>query len=712
MEYLMVFAFLIVAELTAVTSWQQEWQPNYVSRTPESVTPPPFMGQDDSTENMKLLMVESDTAFVGGRNRLYYLSLKNLSKISTLEWQADDYSKMTCNRKSKVGCENYIRIVVRKSKDKLFVCGTHAFQPRCRHYEFTEQNGFRMQMPKKEDEVGTGMCPFDPNHNSTAIYINGSFYAATVSDPDSRDPLILQKNSESILIRTQPRDSIFLNEPDFVSSYDKDDKVFFFFREMAVENINCGKAVFSRVGRVCKMDKGGAVRTLQNTFTSFFKARINCSIPGEIPFYFDEIQSTSEFGQGNYRPTKDSGDRSDMIYAVFNTPENAIRGSAVCAYKYTDITQVFKRRFKGQESYNYNWLPVSWDNTPSPHPEECHNGSQGAYGYKHLNFIKSHPLMDEAMQPSGGRPMLVFTSINAKLTQIAVDWQVLAADKNYYDVMFVGTDDGRVIKAINKGTKGEIESVVIEDIQVMPHGVPVTSLKIHSDRNDQSQQRLIVMSKERIITIPLQRCNRSNTCSSCVALQDPYCAWNQGLKQCLAAETGVQSIATGTNSNCQPEVEVEPKTQAPEELTTPAKCTCANTKPEDEAEKEILANNQDKNEDAKAGATMTAQAGGAPLEILVTAVIIAILVSLVVGFFIGYKFQSCRKNRDRDVFYESSSLQRGRNRLSSGDNPYFHTDPKNMQPLKQSNIVVNLKNGKANSLAEPKTVMKSNKVYL
>ncbi|KAK7008736.1 semaphorin-1A, partial [Biomphalaria glabrata] len=110
-----------------------------------------------------------------------------------------------------VGCENYIRIVVRKSKDKLFVCGTHAFQPRCRHYEFTEQNGFRMQMPKKEDEVGTGMCPFDPNHNSTAIYINGSFYAATVSDPDSRDPLILQKNSESILIRTQPRDSIFLN---------------------------------------------------------------------------------------------------------------------------------------------------------------------------------------------------------------------------------------------------------------------------------------------------------------------------------------------------------------------------------------------------------------------------------------------------------------------------------------------------------------------
>ena len=46
--------------------------------------------------------------------------------------------------------------------------------------------------------------------------------------------------------------------PDFVSSMEDEDHVYFFFRETAVEFINCGKTVFSRVGRVCKSDRGGA----------------------------------------------------------------------------------------------------------------------------------------------------------------------------------------------------------------------------------------------------------------------------------------------------------------------------------------------------------------------------------------------------------------------------------------------------------------------
>jgi len=49
------------------------------------------------------------------------------------------------------------------------------------------------------------------------------------------------------------------------------------------------QAVFSRVARVCTSDNGG-VRVLRNTWTSFFKARLNCSVPGDFPFYFDEIR--------------------------------------------------------------------------------------------------------------------------------------------------------------------------------------------------------------------------------------------------------------------------------------------------------------------------------------------------------------------------------------------------------------------------------------
>lgn len=49
------------------------------------------------------------------------------------------------------------------------------------------------------------------------------------------------------------------------------------------------QSIFSRVARVCKHDKGGP-HSYRDRWTSFLKARLNCSVPGEYPFYFDEIR--------------------------------------------------------------------------------------------------------------------------------------------------------------------------------------------------------------------------------------------------------------------------------------------------------------------------------------------------------------------------------------------------------------------------------------
>lgn len=42
-------------------------------------------------------------------------------------------------------------------------------------------------------------------------------------------------------------------EPNFVGSFEIGEYVYFFFRESAVEYINCGKSIYSRVARVCKV---------------------------------------------------------------------------------------------------------------------------------------------------------------------------------------------------------------------------------------------------------------------------------------------------------------------------------------------------------------------------------------------------------------------------------------------------------------------------
>src|SRR5271165_1060389 len=84
-------------------------------------------------------------------------------------------------------------------------------------------------------------------------------------------------------------DLLLINlDPNFVGSFEDDDVVYFWFREDAVEYCNCGKAVYSRVARICKNDRGGP-RANSDTWTTFLKARLNCSLPGNYPFYFDEI---------------------------------------------------------------------------------------------------------------------------------------------------------------------------------------------------------------------------------------------------------------------------------------------------------------------------------------------------------------------------------------------------------------------------------------
>ena len=72
--------------------------------------------------------------------------------------------------------------------------------------------------------------------NFSNSFADGELYAGTVADFSATDPLILKQK-----LRTEQYDLKHLNEPHFVSSLEDEDHVYFFFRESAVEFMNCGK---------------------------------------------------------------------------------------------------------------------------------------------------------------------------------------------------------------------------------------------------------------------------------------------------------------------------------------------------------------------------------------------------------------------------------------------------------------------------------------
>jgi len=77
-------------------------------------------------------------------------------------------------------------------------------------------------------------------------------------------------------------------------------------------------------------------------------------------------------------------------------------------------------------------------------PFQCINNAARGLGMKTsldlpdktLQFIRDRPLMDEAIAPLTGGPLLV--TQGATLTRIVVD-SVVALDGNEYPVMFIGT---------------------------------------------------------------------------------------------------------------------------------------------------------------------------------------------------------------------------------------------------------------------------------
>uniref|UniRef100_A0A1B0D2H2 Uncharacterized protein n=1 Tax=Phlebotomus papatasi TaxID=29031 RepID=A0A1B0D2H2_PHLPP len=319
------------------------------------------------------------------------------------------------------------------------------------------------------EKPGQAVCPYDPQHNSTAVFADNELYSGTVADFSGSDPIIYREP-----LQTEQYDSLSLNAPNFVSSFTQGDFVYFFFRETAVEYINCGKSVYSRVARVCKWDKGGPHR-FRNRWTSFLKSRLNCSMPGDFPFYFNEIQSASNLIEGRYGHTN-----SKLIYGVFTTPPNSIPGSAVCAFSLQDIADTFEGNFKEQSGINSNWLPVNSAKVPDPRPGSCHNDSRTLPDLT-LNFIKTHSLMDENVPAFFGQPILIRTSTMYRFTQIAVDPQIKTPGGKTYDVIFVGTDHGKIIKAVNADSADSSKkatSVVIEELDVLAKSEPIRNMEI------------------------------------------------------------------------------------------------------------------------------------------------------------------------------------------------------------------------------------------
>ncbi|XP_032555619.1 semaphorin-6D isoform X8 [Chiroxiphia lanceolata] len=494
---------------------------------------PVFRGRPSGNESQhrldfQLMLKIRDTLYITGRDQVYTVNLNEVPKSEVtpskkLTWRSRQQDRENCAMKGKHKdeCHNFIKVFVPRNDEMVFVCGTNAFNPMCRYYRLNtlEYDG--------EEISGLARCPFDARQTNVALFADGKLYSATVADFLASDAVIYRSMGDGSALRTIKYDSKWIKEPHFLHAIEYGNYVYFFFREIAVEHNTLGKAVYSRVARICKNDMGGSQRVLEKHWTSFLKARLNCSVPGDSFFYFDVLQSITDIIEINGVPT---------VVGVFTTQLNSIPGSAVCAFSMDDIEKVFKGRFKEQKTPDSVWTAVPEDKVPKPRPGCCaKHGLAEAYKTsidfpdETLSFIKSHPLMDSAVPSVTEEPWFTKTRVRYRLTAIAVDHA--AGPHQNYTVIFVGSEAGVVLKILAKtGPFSLNDSVLLEEIEAYNHakcnGESEEDRRVISLQLDRDHHALFVAFSSCVIRIPLSRCERHGSCKkACIASRDPYCGW-------------------------------------------------------------------------------------------------------------------------------------------------------------------------------------------
>ncbi|XP_027023514.2 semaphorin-3D [Tachysurus fulvidraco] len=483
----------------------------------------------------EVLLLDEDHGWllVGGRDHVYMLNSESLTQITNkIYWPAGREHTERCKHAGKnqsTDCANFVRLLQPFNKTHVYACGTGAYHPMCTYIDLghnVEEPALRLL--SNAVESGKGKCPFSPHEPFTARLTDGDLYAGTSVDFMGNNAAIFRSSVHTTsqhYIRTEAYNGHWLNEPEFVGSFSipdthslNDDKVYFFFKETAVESNQLDKRIYSRVARVCKNDVGGK-RSLINRWSTFLKARLVCSVsgPGGMDTYFDELEDIFLL------ETKEP--QNPVIYGVFSTSSSVFRGSAVCVYSMASIRAAFNGPFAHKEGPDYRWVEYK-GRIPYPRPGTCpsetydplHKSTRD-FPDEVMSFMRGHQLMWEPVVPIHRRPLFTQINVPYRLKKVVVDR--VDAEDGQYSVLHLGTDDGKVLKVVSIPKENwESEEIILEELSVFQS--PILSMELSTKR-----QSLFVSSKDAVARLPLQRCELyGKACADCCLARDPYCAWD------------------------------------------------------------------------------------------------------------------------------------------------------------------------------------------
>ncbi|XP_010885968.2 semaphorin-4F isoform X2 [Esox lucius] len=485
-----------------------------------------------------LLDRSSGVLFLGAKDAILAVDTNNLAqKSAPIVWDVPDDKKKSCMAKGKTegDCRNYIRLLEFIGDGQIYACGTYAFDPQCAFLNMSslslergEDGGVRM-------ETGKGKCPFEPTQHYTAVMAGGILYTAATSNfLGTLFDISRATGQEQERIRTE-RSINWLSDPEFVSSAfiqqdednnptGDDDKIYFFFTEVAKEYDLYTKVKVPRVARVCKSDVGG-MKTLQRRWTTFLKAQLVCEDRASGQRY----NILTDVFTAQHTPGDPS---STHFYGLFTSQWEHEELSAVCVYSLSDISRVMDGPFKELRKTCENW--INPEPVPTPRPGQCLNSALRAEGFesslklpdKVLTFMRDHPLMENSVIAA---PLLVRRGITYTKVAVTRTAMGLEADQNNAaTVLHLGTDRGELHRVAVVGQN----TTLLQEMPLFPTQEPVNNILLHKGQ-------ALVGSPLYLARVGAEGCSLYSSCEVCALARPLGCVWRAKEESCSPGKTGV-----------------------------------------------------------------------------------------------------------------------------------------------------------------------------
>ncbi|XP_027865842.1 semaphorin-7A [Xiphophorus couchianus] len=497
----------------------------------------------------------SDTLYVGGQATIYVLTFSDKKVVDMQIPAASDQTAIdTCKAKAspdEMECDNFIT-VLQKVNDTFIVCGTNAGSPRCwmlvNDTVLTDVQGGGMIAPASH------ISPPFPSQKSINLPADGSLYSA-MSSVGGHTGLIRRTFGSQKLLKTE---NVWLLNPQFAgasiipASEKYKEEIYFFFTEFNKTARVDEEPHRARIGRICTVDEGGIKALLPESFTTFFKVRVMCGAGNTQQQYNNMKQAVVLTAQDK---------RAGVMYGLFS---NAWGRTVVCAYSIEDIDRAFSNsKLKGYSS-SFGGTRPGMCVRKSPSPADAQNN------VKNLGIMRYYPEIEDVIRPVGVNPLDLPT--DDQITHAVADI-VLAVNDEHYTVLYLGTDQGKVLKVLHT-----IQDVfIISQYSLFHNEGPVLNMAIDSQKG-----HLYVGTAMEVQRLPLADCRRyGHTCRECILSRDPYCGWDKARRKCIAIPPGynvttgtlIQNLDSSNSSICEEAAALKLRQTSPREIVVKGKNT-------------------------------------------------------------------------------------------------------------------------------------------